>query len=180
MISGYRLMWLMVMFDLPVVTKQHKTAYRHFVDFLEDDGFVRLQYSVFVRPTATLESTDSHAHRVMQAVPVEGEVRILRFTDRQWARMDVFRSAKKEDPECYPEQLVFFDEELNPMVGQDIFTESFDQRDSQVREAVSTDRSAAMEPRVRPANPALGIGRKKRKSKRKVNENIPLSLFDEP
>lgn len=111
MISGYRLMWLMVMFDLPVETKENRRDYRRFVDRLEDDGFERLQYSIYARPCATDENTAVHFGRVVDWLPPSGEVRLLKFTDKQWARMVLFRECSREGVETPPEQFAFFDED---------------------------------------------------------------------
>jgi len=44
-ISGYRCMWLVVMFDLPVDTKEACREAAGFRKFLLEDGFRMLQYS---------------------------------------------------------------------------------------------------------------------------------------
>lgn len=42
-----RFMRLIIMFDLPTETKQDKRIYTHFVKFLKEEGYVRMQYSVY-------------------------------------------------------------------------------------------------------------------------------------
>ena len=42
-------MWLMVMFDLPVVTNAEKREYVRFRKYLQKEGFMQLQYSVYAR-----------------------------------------------------------------------------------------------------------------------------------
>lgn len=118
MISGYRLMWLLVMFDLPVETKQNRRDYRRFVDKLEDDGYHRVQFSIYVRPCATDENTVVHQNRLMDWLPPEGEVRILRLTDKQWGRMAIFRERVRADNERAPEQFLFFDEDGEVLVDE--------------------------------------------------------------
>lgn len=108
-------MWLMVMFDLPVLTREDKRQYRIFVDRLEDNGFVRIQYSIFARPCATEENTEKHIGRLREMIPPLGQVRILRFTDKQWARTVVFHNASLTVPELPPEQFTFFDDDLVPV-----------------------------------------------------------------
>lgn len=46
MISGYRCMWLVAMFDLPVDTKAARRAYAQFRKALLKDGFSKMQFSV--------------------------------------------------------------------------------------------------------------------------------------
>lgn len=48
-LCGYRLMWLLVMFDLPVDTKANRKAANDFRHRLLDFGFERCQFSVYLR-----------------------------------------------------------------------------------------------------------------------------------
>lgn len=69
--SGYRSMWLMVMFDLPTETKKQRDAYHHFREGLLDDGFMQIQYSIYVRFCATDEVLQTHKKRIINALPSE-------------------------------------------------------------------------------------------------------------
>jgi CRISPR-associated protein Cas2 len=102
-------MWVIAMFDLPVQTKQQRYNYRKFVEFLEDDGYQRMQYSVFARACASEENADVHAERLRRRVPDAGEVRLLKLTDKQWGRTMIFRTGLKHAPELPPEQFTFFE-----------------------------------------------------------------------
>lgn len=110
-ISGFRLMWLLVMFDLPVTTRTHRRNYTRFLRDLIEQGFFRVQFSVYARPCATEENAASQFNRVTSALPPAGEVRILRFTDKQWARMVCFYARRRRLVEEAPEQFTFFDDE---------------------------------------------------------------------
>src|SRR5690606_17027170 len=46
-LSGYRLMWMMAMFDLPVLTKPERKRAADFRKFLLDQGFEMVQFSVY-------------------------------------------------------------------------------------------------------------------------------------
>ena len=46
-LSGYRLMWIFVMFDLPVDTKEHAREATKFREFLLDEGFEMSQFSIY-------------------------------------------------------------------------------------------------------------------------------------
>lgn len=104
--GGYRTMWLIVLFDLPTVTTEEKTNYRHFHDFLMDDGFQRLQFSVYARHCASEENTAVHSARVQGALPPEGEVRMFTFTDKQFSRMTVVQGRLYRSAEAPPEQIL--------------------------------------------------------------------------
>ena len=107
-LSGYRCMWLLTMFDLPVDTKKARRAYAQFRKNLLKDGFTRLQFSVYVRHCASEENTDVHVERVQAFLPDDGEVRLLTITDKQFERMRVFWGNTRKKPEEPPCQLQFF------------------------------------------------------------------------
>ncbi len=107
-ISGYRCMWVIAMFDLPVDTKEARRAYASFRKSLLKDGFTRLQYSVYVRHCASEENADVHTQRVQTHLPGDGEVRVLTITDKQFERMRVFWGKMRKPPEPPPKQLELF------------------------------------------------------------------------
>lgn len=166
-------MWLLVMFDLPVTTKTNRRDYRRFVDFLEDEGYVRAQYSVYVRPTATEENTAVHMGRIVEALPPAGEVRILKFTDKQWARMVVFRSRRRAANEEAPEQFSFFDQDLAPLIDGDACDD--------LAHKVAIERAEADEPEIQvmPKRiPAWGAKREKGRRKKPKQETPGFDFFD--
>ncbi len=101
-------MWLLVMFDLPVDTPEARKQYTQFRKSLLKDGFVMMQFSVYVRHCASRENAEVHSARVKLAVPADGEVRILRITDKQYERMEIFWGKKRKPPEKPPAQLELF------------------------------------------------------------------------
>ena len=101
-------MWLLVMFDLPVDTPKARKHYAQFRKKLMKDGFVMIQFSVYVRHCASRENADVHSERVKEFVPPEGEVRLLRITEKQYGRMEVFWGKKRKPPERAPAQLELF------------------------------------------------------------------------
>ena len=107
-LSGYRLMWMMVMFDLPVMTKAERKAATKFRNFLLDHGFEMSQYSVYVRFCAGKEQAETHAKHIREALPEAGEVNVLYFTDKQYENMECFRGRKREPTNENPSQFVLF------------------------------------------------------------------------
>ena len=83
-----RLMRLMLFFDLPSVTSEEKREYRHFVKFLEHEGFIRLQYSVFVKLVLNDGLADAAVNRVKRYKLPDGLVHILRLPESQYAAME--------------------------------------------------------------------------------------------
>ena len=107
-VSGYRFMWLVVMFDLPVDTAKARRAYVQFRKALLRDGFEKMQFSVYIRHSTSEENAAVHVQRTEMAVPDDGEVRILLVTDKQFERMRVFFGKRRRLPEKPPTQLAFF------------------------------------------------------------------------
>ncbi len=58
-----RVLWLFVFFDLPVGTKAERNTATRFRNFLKDDGYMMLQFSVYAR-VARGEDAASEADRV--------------------------------------------------------------------------------------------------------------------
>jgi CRISPR-associated protein Cas2 len=107
-LSGYRCMWVLAMFDLPVDTKDARREYTLFRKALVKDGFTMMQFSVYVRHCASEENADVHEKRVSGALPPDGEVRVLRITDKQYERMRVFLGKMRKPTEQPPRQLELF------------------------------------------------------------------------
>lgn len=105
-LSGYQFMWVMVLFDLPVTTPEERKAYSGFRDFLLDQAFEMAQYSVYVRHTNGKDAVQSVIAKVAAAVPPEGKVDILQFTDKQYENIVCLRGARRTESKKNPEQLV--------------------------------------------------------------------------
>ena len=108
LVNGYRCMWVLVMFDLPTETKAARKAYTKFRKNLLQDGFHKMQYSVYTRHCASQENADVHIGRVQNRLPPDGEIRVMTITDKQMERMDIFLGKKRQQPESPPLQLLLF------------------------------------------------------------------------
>lgn len=101
-------MWVFVFFDLPTETKKDRSNYRKFVDVLEKDGFVRFQYSIFIRHCPSMDNAQVHIKRTKINLPPKGHVCIMHITDRQFGMMEIFNARKKEKAPVENQQLAFF------------------------------------------------------------------------
>jgi len=107
-LSQYRVMWILVFFDLPTDTKRDTRNYRRFVDNLEKDGFNRFQWSIFIRHCPSRENMEVHLKRVKRFLPPKGHVAMLHITDKQFGMMELFVSQKKEELPPISQQLELF------------------------------------------------------------------------
>jgi len=100
--------WLMVMFDLPVVTKEEKREYTHFRKYLLREGFLQLQFSVYAKFFSSRENAQKYFNYIKTAVPPGGRVRLLMVTDKQFGDMVSLYGKNIEEVEKKPEQLLLF------------------------------------------------------------------------
>lgn len=99
--------WLVVAFDLPVGTKTQRKRATNFREFLLDDGFHMMQWSVYARPCVSFARQETHLDRVKHNLPPEGSVRAIFVTRAQWERSYVIQGspATEQEPEDLPEQI---------------------------------------------------------------------------
>ncbi|MFI3291833.1 MAG: CRISPR-associated endonuclease Cas2 [Opitutales bacterium] len=108
--SAFRMGWLMAMFDLPVGLDEERREATRFRKSLLDDGFMMIQFSVYARPCVSLERLEKHYKRVSLFAPKTGNVRLLFFTDKQWAQTKLLSmpNKKQKKVENVPEQIEFW------------------------------------------------------------------------
>ncbi len=107
-LSGYRIMWLCVFFDLPVGTPKQRKAATRFRLKLLDLGFEMTQYSVYLRFCAGKEQAESYERKVEEAMPSAGKVHILAITDKQYENIRTYRGRNREQSLKNPEQFALF------------------------------------------------------------------------
>ena len=66
-----------------------------------------MQYSVYIRHCASVENAEVHIAKVKGTLPPNGEVRIIKITDRQFGRIQVYYGKKRRPTEQAPTQLEF-------------------------------------------------------------------------
>lgn len=107
-LNAYRVMWTLVMYDLPTETKKERKAAANFRKELMKDGFSMFQFSMYVRHSSSSENADVHKKRVKKLLPDKGKVGILQITDRQFGEMEIFYGAKPVELPNVPQQLELF------------------------------------------------------------------------
>lgn len=106
----FKMGWLIVAFDLPVGSKEQRKAASGFREWLKDDGFLMLQWSVYARACVTFARQETHIDRLKKNLPPEGSVRAIFVTRAQWERSFVIHGAPANPvpPEELPEQTQFW------------------------------------------------------------------------
>ncbi len=90
-LNAYRIMWVLVHFDLPTETKKDRKAYASFRKQIIKDGFQMFQFSMYIRHCASKENAEVHVKRVKAILPSKGHIGILVITDKQFGMMEIFR-----------------------------------------------------------------------------------------
>lgn len=108
MLSGYRLMWLVVMFDLPVIEKAERKAATAFRNELLDMGFEMSQFSVYVRFCSGPAQVETYCTKIGQILPEGGKVSILQFTDKQYERIISYHGQTQQAAQKPPDQFDLF------------------------------------------------------------------------
>jgi CRISPR-associated protein Cas2 len=106
--NAYRIMWVLVFFDLPTETKKDRNIYAKFRKEILADGFNMFQFSIYLRHCPSKENADVHIKRVKKLLPEKGHVGIMCITDKQFGMMEIFRGHEAvESPETV-QQLELF------------------------------------------------------------------------
>ncbi|WP_353663281.1 CRISPR-associated endonuclease Cas2 [Hydrogenimonas sp. SS33] len=99
------------MFDLPTQTKKDRKRYRWLSRYLDKQGFIRLQYSVYAKVFNSLESAKYGKKRIKEFLHVnipKGNVRMILFTDQQYGKMEIIVGKSSEQEKVEQKNLFDF------------------------------------------------------------------------
>lgn len=113
--SKYRMGWLFVCFDLPVVEKEELKMANNFRKDLLKLGYSMLQNSIYIRSCVTYDRTEQYIKIIKDIAPCTGQVNIFYITDIQWSNsvcIEKFNylpsKYKKKSQEPAPKQMTFW------------------------------------------------------------------------
>ncbi len=107
-LNQYRIMWVLVFFDLPTETKKDRKQAGLFRKRLISDGFAMFQFSIYLRHCPSRENAQVHIKRVKSFLPPNGHVGILNITDKQFGMIELFYGKKETEKPDTPQQLELF------------------------------------------------------------------------
>ncbi len=81
-------MKILCLFDLSMETNAEKREYRIFRKTLLENGFIMLQYSVYVRTCPNREFSKKFVNKLKVSVPKNGNIRLLSITEKQYDDME--------------------------------------------------------------------------------------------
>lgn len=94
----YRVMWVLVFYDLPTETKEERRTAAKFRKNIIEDGFAMFQFSIYVRHCASMDNAQVHIKRVMSMTPPKGHIGVLCITDKQFGDIKIFHGKKYTSP----------------------------------------------------------------------------------
>jgi len=94
-----KFLYILIMFDLPTKTKKEIKKYTKFRKLMLNDGFTMIQYSVYVRICKSNYSAKAHIKYIKKIIPLKGEVRILKLTDKVYNSMEILKNFEKTNEE---------------------------------------------------------------------------------
>jgi CRISPR-associated protein Cas2 len=106
--SEYRIMWVMVFFDLPTETKKERKSASDFRKKIMNDGFTMFQFSIYLRHCPSSANAEVHIKRVKNVLPEKGHVGIMCVTDKQFGAMELFYGKKVKPLSTPGQQLELF------------------------------------------------------------------------
>lgn len=110
-LNAYKLMWILVAFDIPVLSKKQRKEATKFRNGLLCDGFIMLQFSVYIKPIPSIQHREVYVRRLKTMLPEEADVKIISFTDKQYADIIHLCGTKQKEPKVPKvRQLSFFEE----------------------------------------------------------------------
>ena len=106
--NEYRVMWVLVFYDLPTETKKERKMAAKFRKDIMGDGFSMFQFSIYVRHCASMDNAQVHIKRIQSILPEAGNVGIMCITDKQFADIKIFFCKKEKRPNAPGQQLKLF------------------------------------------------------------------------
>ncbi len=89
-----KFMRMIVLFDLPVTTKEERRTATSFRKFLLDDGYYMMQFSVYSRLCNSVENAETHYKRLASIAPKGGAIRCMIITEKQYSSMKIIAGKK--------------------------------------------------------------------------------------
>ena len=107
-LNEYRILWILVFFDLPTETKKERKVAARFRKDIMADGFTMFQFSIYIRHCSSRENMEVHIRRLKILLPEKGHVGMLTVTDKQFTSMEIFYGQKLAAQPQISQQLEMF------------------------------------------------------------------------
>jgi len=108
-INGWRVMWVIAVYDCPMIEREERRDYTIFRKSLLQENFCQLQNSLYVRHFPTMAVAEATIQRLRLDIPPGAQVAFFLVTDKQYGMTREFFGPKptRKKPN-QPEQVELF------------------------------------------------------------------------
>ena len=108
-INGWRVMWVIAVYDCPMVEREERHDYTVFRRSLLQENFFQLQNSLYLRHFPTMAVAEAMIQRIRLGIPAGAQVAFFLVTDKQYGMTREFFGNKstRKKPNM-PEQVELF------------------------------------------------------------------------
>ena len=100
-------MWMLVLFDLPVIEPLERKAATDFRNFLLNNGFSMIQYSIYTKLFSGKDACETYYRLISKNLPTKGKVDILTVTDKQYGNIISYKAGTKTQKKQQGQLLLF-------------------------------------------------------------------------
>ena len=93
----FRIMRLIIFFDLPTLTSSDLVEYRKFRNFLIKNGFIMMQESVYCKLVLNNNSSNLLKKQIYKNLPKSGLVQLLQITEKQFTSIEYLKGKSKSN-----------------------------------------------------------------------------------
>ena len=93
--NRYRMVRVLIMFDLPMDDTVAVRHYTQFRKFLIRQGYFMIQYSIYCKIMLNRDSIKSHIEYIKRYLPPDGAVYVLQVTEKQYQGMKLLTGKKQ-------------------------------------------------------------------------------------
>lgn len=101
-------MWILTLFDLPMLTAAQRRTYERFRKFLLKLGFEALQKSVYLRWASSDEAAETFRNEILRRVPQSGTVTVLPLTQRTMSLASMAVDGELRPARAKPDEFLVF------------------------------------------------------------------------
>lgn len=99
-------MWVIVLYDLPVVGSEDRKIYTRFHKNIRKRGYEMMQFSVYRKFVGTADRSKREIVELVTICPARGHVSVLQVTEKQMGRMTTIWNGSEQKGSGRPAQLI--------------------------------------------------------------------------
>lgn len=98
-LTGWSMMWIICMFDIPVRTRTEMRKATRFRNLLLDYGFTMKQFSVYIKPVKSLSVGQTTTKKLAKFIPDNSSISFIYITDKQYLMTENYLGKNFEENE---------------------------------------------------------------------------------